>query len=175
MWIFFYKLDYLFGDFFWGKKSSHNLKNIKNKSGFLKVLIVIFVFKCTSISGFTGVYNFQAFCKNSSNYFVWLVCRGHYHASFLFTDHLVCVLHVNVENVELLKSSGVVNFPGKCNFHVFHIVTTLKYITVNARTLKIHKWQRMKGNREFCNSSTGFRFPSALVVVHNRKLACTDC
>lgn len=77
--------------FFWEKKSSYNLKKLKNKSGFLKVLIVIFVFKCTSNSGFTGVYNSQAFCKNSSNYFVWLVCGGHYHSSFLFTDHLVCV------------------------------------------------------------------------------------
>lgn len=109
---------------FMGKKSSHNLKNSKNKSAFLQVLIVIFVFKCTQNSGVTGVYNFQAFCRNSSNCFVWLVCRGHYHTSFLFTDHLVCVLHVSVENVDLLKASGVVNFPSKCNFHLFHIVTT---------------------------------------------------
>lgn len=138
-------------------------------------MIVIFVFKCMSNSGCTGVYNFQAFYKSSSNCFVWWVCRGHYYTSFLFTDHLVSVLHVNVENVELMKASGVVNFPSKCNFHVFHIVTTVKHITVNARTVKIHKWQRTKGNREFCNSGTGFHFSSALVVVHNRKLACTDC
>lgn len=133
------------------------------------------MFKCTSNSGCTGDYNSQAFYESSSKCFVWWVCRGHYYTSFLFAHHLVCVLHVNVENAELWKASGGVNFPSKCNFHAFHIVTTLKYITVNAHTVKTHRWQRTRGNREFCSSSTGFHFSSALVVVHSRKLACTDC
>lgn len=33
----------------------------------------------------------------------------------------------------------------------------------------------IKSNREVCNSGIGFRFLSALVVVHTRRLVCTDC
>lgn len=68
------------------------------------------------------------------------------------------MLHVNVEIVELLKASGVVDFPSKCNFH---IVTTLKYNTVIMHVLL--KYTKDRERKETGNSAV-----QALVFIFHQ-------
>jgi len=79
--------------------------------------------------------------KKMFNSFDWFLEKN-YPPSFLFTDRLVCVVHVMLKKDlsyrNHLCSAEVLNFPSECSFPVFHVVT-LKYMTVNAHALKKHK------------------------------------